>query len=244
MSDKLYIVIPAYNEEANIEQIIVQWHLIVEKVNKESRLVIFNDGSQDKTFKIMKDLERNFPQFVPISKSNSGHGSTCLFAYDYALNCGADYIFQTDSDGQTNPDEFINFWDKRNEFDFIIGYRNKRQDGSSRVIVTKTLKIILWLIFGTHVKDCNTPFRLMNAKQLKVFLQLIPKDFFLSNAIISMLVVKYGVSHIWLPITFKPRQGGINSINIKRIIKIGFKAILDFYKLKSSLKKYDIKNAN
>ena len=232
MSNKLYIVMPAYNEEANIEEIVKQWHTVVEKTGSNSRLVIFNDGSTDNTYEIMQCLKDKYSQFVPVDKPNSGHGSTCIFAYNFGINSNADYIFQTDSDGQTNPAEFWQFWEKRNDFDFIIGYRIKRQDGYSRIVVTKTLKLLVWLIFGEKIKDCNTPFRLMNAKKLKPILEIIPDDFFLSNVIISMLVVKRKEKHLWLPISFKPRQGGINSINLKRIFKIGYKAIADFYTIK------------
>ncbi len=46
----------------------------------------------------------------------------------------------------------------------VIGYRNKRQDGCSRVFVTKVLKLVIWICFGVKVTDANTPFRLMNAE--------------------------------------------------------------------------------
>lgn len=232
MRDKLYIVMPAYNEEANIEETIKNWHLVVEKIAHDSRLVIFNDGSKDDTYNIMLRLRDKYPLFIPIDKPNSGHGATCIYAYNYCINANADYIFQTDSDGQTNPEEFWQFWEKRNEYDFVIGFRNKRQDGFSRIVVSRTLKSLVWLIFGENVSDPNTPFRLMCTKKLRPILGNIPGDFFLSNVVISMFVVKRKERYLWLPISFQPRQGGTNSINLKRIVKIGFNAIGDFYSIK------------
>jgi dolichol-phosphate mannosyltransferase len=228
---------PAYNEEANIESVISQWHPVVEKLNNGSKLLIVNDGSKDNTYKILLDLQKKYPLLISIDKLNSGHGASCLYAYRKAIEAEADYIFQTDSDGQTNPDEIWQFWENRNNYDFIIGYRKKRQDGFIRTVVTRTLKLLVWQIFGENVKDPNTPFRLMNADKLKPILEIIPEDFFLSNVIISMLVVKRKEKHLWLPISFKPRQGGINSINLKRIIKIGYKAIADFYYIKRKMNK-------
>lgn len=235
MSDKLYIVIPAYNEEANIESVINQWHAIIEKTGIDSRLIIVNDGSKDKTFEIMQALAKKYAQFIPLTKSNSGHGASCLFAYQYALNVNADYIFQTDSDGQTNPDEFWQFWEKRNNFDFIIGKRDNRQDGFDRVIVTNVLRLTIYLIFGERITDANTPFRLMKSERLTPILKIIPENFFLSNVVISTIAVKWKESCIWLPITFKPRQGGLNSINLTKIFKIGLKAIRDFRMIKKLL---------
>jgi dolichol-phosphate mannosyltransferase len=235
MSDKLYIVMPAYNEAENIEEVVKQWYPVIEKTGLDSRLIIFNDGSRDNTFELMESLGQKYSQFIPVNKPNSGHGSTCLFAYNYAIDNDADFIFQTDSDLQTNPEEFWQFWEKRCDYDFIIGYRKNRKDGFSRIVVTKTLKFLVWLMFGEQVRDCNTPFRLMNTKKLKPILKIIPADFFLSNVIISMLVIKRKEKHLWLPITFKPRQGGVNYINYKRIVKIGYKAIADFQNIKKKL---------
>ncbi len=62
-------------------------------------------------------------------------GAKVIALYNYALSRGADYIFQTDSDGQTNEDEFEAFWDMRDEFDVILGYRYIRGDGKSRAFM-------------------------------------------------------------------------------------------------------------
>jgi glycosyltransferase involved in cell wall biosynthesis len=223
---------PAYNEESNIRLVIEQWHLVIEKVGLNSRLVIFDDGSKDNTFKIMSEIRQDFPQLIPISKANSGHGDTLLFAYNYCIKANAEYVFQTDSDGQTDPNEFWSFWERRNDYDFIIGYRKKREDGISRKLVAHILKFLVLLNFKTYVKDPNTPFRLMRGDKLRALLSHIPAHFFLSNVILSMLIVKHKEKHLWMPITFKNRQGGINSINLKRIFKIGLNALGDFNKVK------------
>jgi dolichol-phosphate mannosyltransferase len=227
---------PAYNEEANIELVIKQWHSIIERIGNNSSLVIFDDGSRDRTFQTMKKMKMNYKNFYPVTKKNSGHGATCLYAYNYAIQNGADYVFQTDSDGQTNPEEFWKFWELRRDYDFIIGARENRMDGISRIIVTTVLKLTLLFIFRLNIKDANTPFRLMRMIKLKPYLNLIPPDFFLSNVMISTLIVKNSERYKWIPISFKPRQGGVNSINLRKIFRIGIKAIRDFRRIKKSIK--------
>ncbi len=234
--DKLYIVIPAYNEEANIEQVIRDWYSVVEKVGGESRLVIIDDGSKDSTFARMEALAKELPMFIPVTKRNQGHGATVLYGYHYALKAGADYVFQTDSDGQTLPKEFWDFWQKRADYAMVIGHRKGRQDGFSRVFVTKTLKLVCRLCFHVTVTDANTPFRLMEAKTLKENLGLVPKDFNLSNVILSVIYAKKKQPVLYLPITFRPRQGGVNSINLKKIFKIGWQALKDFRTINRCMK--------
>ena len=237
--NKVFFVLPAYNEEENIKNVITQWYPVVKELTDQgcqARLVIANDGSKDNTFKMMKELQSVYPLLEPLDKPNSGHGSTVLYLYRYAIENGCDYVFQTDSDGQTSPDEFWPLWNNRDQADFNIGTRQGRQDGFGRVVVTKVLRFVVWLTFGVWVKDANTPFRLMKVDRLKAVLEYIPQDFFLSNVAISAIAVKKNERIQWFPITFKPRQGGVNSINMKRIMKIGMSAWGDFLRINRSLK--------
>lgn len=234
--ERLYIVIPAYNEEENIEAIIKDWYQIVEKIGNGSKLVIIDDGSKDNTYSILQEFSKQMEHLEAITKANGGHGATVLYGYNYAIEAGADYIFQTDSDGQTLPEEFWDFWKLRNSYDMVIGSRVGREDGASRVLVTKVLKFVLYLCFHVKLTDANTPFRLMESSTLKKYIGLIPKDYNLSNVMVSVIYGKKKLSVKYIPITFRPRQGGVNSINMKRIFPIGIQAVKDFRRMNRSLK--------
>lgn len=235
-----YFVMPAYNEADNIKAAIAQWYPVIEKINGmkdcQAVLAIANDGSKDDTFKIMESVKNEYAFFEPLNKPNGGHGQTVLYLYRHAILNGADYIFQTDSDGQTNPEEFWQMFENRHEYDFQIGHRSNRQDGISRIFVTKVLKIVVWLMFHEWVVDANTPFRLMQKDKLLAIMNVIPQDYFLCNVAITSIAQKWGYKMKFYPITFKPRQGGVNSINFKRIIGIGRKAIADFREINKKAK--------
>ncbi len=233
----LYVVLPAYNEEANIDAVVKEWHPIIEKILNNSKLVVVDDGSTDSTYQKLIELTNNYPHLIALTKPNTGHGSTCLFAYNYSIENNAEFVFQTDSDGQTSAKEFWEFWEKRNDYNFIIGTRFNRKDGLSRLVVANVLKLVIFLMLGIKVKDANTPFRLMKAQSLKDILRHVPKDFFLSNALISMLVVLRKESLQWLPIHFNNRRAGKNSINMMRIFQIGIKSVSEFRNFKRSYKK-------
>ena len=237
--EKVFLVMPAYNEAENVNEVVRMWHPVAERIcneGNECKLVIANDGSKDNTFEILTQLKSEYKHLVPLNKSNSGHGATVLYLYQYAIKENADYIFQTDSDGQTLPEEFWQMWENRHQYDFNIGTRGGRQDGSSRVFVTKTLRFVVWMMFGVWVKDANTPFRLMKKERLQAIMEYIPKDYALANVAVSAIAVKKGEKIAWYPITFRPRQGGTNSINMKRIFKIGWKALGDFRRINKNLK--------
>lgn len=237
MADSLYIVIPAYNEQDNIRQVVKDWYPVVAKYGENSRLVIIDDGSRDKTYEILQELASDKPLLVPLTKENSGHGATVLYGYKYALEHGADYIFQTDSDGQTVPSEFAPFWSTKDKYDIVIGYRNRRRDGLSRIFVTKVLRLVVHLCFREFVLDPNTPYRLMSADTLKENIKYIPDNFFLSNVALAAIYKKKKMKMHFIPITFKARQGGVNSINIPKIIRIGIKSIRDFIVINDRIEK-------
>ena len=233
----LYIVIPAYNESENIENCINDWYKVVEKYNAEgnSRLVIVNDGSKDNTYEQVQKLAESRPLLIAENKKNGGHGSAVLYGYIYAIEHGADYIFQTDSDGQTNPKEFDAFWEQRYEYDGIFGKRLVRGDGKNRAFVEKVVCLLLKIYFGVDVPDANAPFRLMKCDVVKKYLYKMERDYNLPNIMMTTYFAYNKERIAFKEITFMPRVAGVNSINIRKIIKIGWKALGDFRRLKKGM---------
>ena len=122
------------------------------------------------------------------------------------------------------------------EYEAVIGKRIHRGDGMNRILVSKVLQMILLLIFGVYVTDANTPFRLMNKDILGTYIQNIPENYFLTNVMISVQFIYYKRKVLFLPITFQSRQGGRNSINIKRIIGMGWRSVGDFMHMRKVLR--------
>lgn len=235
MGDVLYIVLPAYNEEDNIEAVAKSWYVILDGKVENSQIVIADSGSNDKTHKILTELQKDFPKLVVLSETGRYHGEKLIALYDYAIKSGADWIFQTDSDGQTNPDEFEAFWDMRSNYDGIIGMRTVREDGKSRAFVEKVVCLLLKLYFGIKVPDANAPFRLMKAEILKKYLYKMDANYNLPNIMLTTYFTYYNEKITFKEISFKPRQGGVNSINLPKIIKIGWKALSNFRKFKKGM---------
>ena len=171
--DILYIIVPAYNESENIKKLIDGWYPVVQSHDGggKSRLVVINDGSKDNTYEILQKCAQTRPSLQPLTKENGGHGPTLIYGYRYAIKNQADYIFQTDSDGQTLPEEFEDFWEKRKVYDAVLGNRPDRQDGASRKFVESTLRLILKLVFGVSVPDANAPFRLMKRELVEKYIR-------------------------------------------------------------------------
>lgn len=233
--DTLYVVMPAYNEKDNIEEVVTSWYPVLEGKSPDSRLVIADSGSTDDTHGILLNLKETYPQLEILSDTGKYHGPKVIALYDHAIKNGADYIFQTDSDGQTLPEEFDAFWQLRNGYKGIFGHRVVRGDGKSRAFVEKVVCFLLKCYFHVKVPDANAPFRLMNAKTVAKYLPKLDKDYNLPNIMMTTYFAYYKEEMTFKEVTFRPRQGGKNSINIRKIVKIGWKALKDFRKLKKAM---------
>lgn len=237
MKKSLYIVMPAYNEEENIEQVIKAWYPLIEEEDRAdtSRLVVADSGSSDRTHKILMELQKNYPKLQILADTEKQHGPKVLALYNYAIAQGADYIFQTDSDGQTDPMEFENFWKMTEEYDLIIGNRTARGDGKSRAYVEKVVCLLLRIYFGVKVPDANAPFRLMKADIVNKYINRMPDDYNIPNIMFTTYFKYYDEKMLFKEISFRPRQTGNNSINIPRIMEIGWKALGDFRRFKREM---------
>jgi glycosyltransferase involved in cell wall biosynthesis len=234
--DTLYIVMPAYNEAATIAQVAREWHTVLTACGgPASRLLILDDGSTDQTWAILCDLQTQLPRLLSRTGPNRGHGPTIRAGYALALEQGADYIFQTDSDGQPEPGEFSCLWRARSRYAAQISRRVHRGDGPARVFVARVLRLCLWLTFGVRVTDANTPFRLLQRDTLAACLPRIPEQAFLTNALMAALLARDRVPVRYVPITFHPRRAGKNTIRLSRIVPVGWRALREFRQVRRQL---------
>lgn len=234
--DSLYVVMPAYNEEKNIEEVVKQWYAILEGKAENSKLVIADSGSTDRTHEILMNLQKEYPKIEILENTEQYHGPKLIALYDYAIKNKCDYIFQTDSDGQTNPDEFADFWNMRKEYSGIFGNRTVRGDGRDRAFVEKVVCFLLRMYFRVKVPDANAPFRLMKTDVVKKYLCKMPYNYNLPNIMLVTYYAYYGEKLFFHEISFQSRQAGVNSINIPKIIKIGWKALGGFHTFRKEMK--------
>lgn len=231
----LYIVMPAYNEEENIKETVTAWYQKLEGKGEASRLALNISGSKDRTREILDELQKIYPKLVVIPDKGDNHGAKVLALYNYAIKHGADYIFQTDSDGQTDPAEFDAFWEIREQYDGIFGNRTVRGDGKSRAFIENAVCSLLRLYFGVKIPDANAPFRLMRTDILNKHLYRLDPDFLLANVMIVTFFVYFKEKTTFRVITFKPREKGTNTLNLLKIAKIGLHALGDFWKLRKAI---------
>ena len=129
--DSLYIVMQAYNEEENIEETVRNWYPLLEGKSDDSKLVIADSGSTDETHERLQTLQAGrYPKLRILEGTAREHGPKLMALYREALRNGADLIFQTDSDNQTDPADYPAFRTAIEGSSAVIGVRRQRGDGA------------------------------------------------------------------------------------------------------------------
>lgn len=110
----LIILIPAYNEEKNIEN-------VIKKFKKYSEVLVIDDNSEDTTYKIAKKNAN----YIIKNKKNYGYDKALRIGIKYIIeNIKKKFIISVDGDGQHNPSSLRRFLIKIKNYDIIVGKRN------------------------------------------------------------------------------------------------------------------------
>lgn len=229
---------PAYNEEEVIDLVVEQWTSLLtrEFPNDETRLIVVNDGSRDRTGELLDQLKPRYPQLVVVHQKNGGHGNAVVNGYQQAVALNSEYVFQTDSDDQFVTEDFRKLWAKRFDSPFILGYREERYDAFARLIITRILRFSIALIYGTYIMDSNIPFRLIRGTFLRKLLEQLPVPTpFAPNIFLAVMAKKAGYDTFDIPITHKERLTGTVSILRWKLLTVCFQSFKELARFRLDL---------
>lgn len=226
---ELAIVMPVYNEEEILENVINDWTNVFEGLDIDFEILAYNDGSKDKSLEILRKNAENNSRLIVRDKKNSGHGPTILQGY---RDCAENYewIFQTDSDNELGTEGFVELWKNRCDYDFLIGKRFYKNRDASRKIISNVAKIITRILCGKGVSDVNCPYRLMKTSVFKDLFLKIESDTFSPNIIVSGFVNRNNIKFFEIPVEWKNRSTGTVSIQKMKLFKSAAKAFFQTIK--------------
>ena len=220
---RVLIIIPAYNEEKNIETVVKN----LETNFPEYDYVVINDCSTDSTLQI---LEKNHFNYVSLPH-NLGIGGAVQTGYMYARDYGYDIAIQLDGDGQHDPAYIkdIILPIENGEAEYVIGSRFIEHEGfqssSTRRMGINILSGWIKMLCGKKVFDVTSGFRAVNRSCILHFASDYPQDYPEPKAIID--AVLHGVRITEVPVVMKERLGGESSITLWRSVYYMIKVSLD-----------------
>ena len=244
---KICFVLPTYNEEENIENIIQQ--ILKEEKNQSKHtfsILVVDDNSTDETQTIVQRYISLNSKVHLVTGQKKGLGDAYKRGFKFALNdLKADLIFQMDSDGQHDASlipDFVSYIEEGK--DVVIGSRfidgGTTPDFSfTRLLMSKVGNLLVRYVGGvTQVKDCTSGYRAIRASYLKEldFSYLSTRGYSFQSSLICDLAWR-GADISEIPIEFSSRQGGDSKLALRdqiefllNIPRLGFRNLEDFMK--------------
>ncbi len=238
---KALVIIPTYNEIENIQAMV---HKVMSLPSRLELLVV-DDNSPDGTGKQVQLLQQEYPNRLHLlsRKGKEGLGKAYIAGFEWALDHGADYIFEMDCDFSHNPEDLERLLEAcRNQgADLAIGSRyvtgvNVVNWPIGRVLMSYYASVYVRLITGLNVRDATAGFKCYRRKVLEsIRLDRIRFKGYAFQIELKYIAWKLGFSLKEVPIIFTDRQKGSSKIS-GGIIK---EAVWGVIALKfSNIKKY------
>lgn len=218
---KTFIVISTYNESENVRPLIEQiFHFA-----PLCEVVVVDDNSPDGTWKIVKEMSAQNPRVHLIHRTaERGRGSAGIAGFKYALQQGAELIFEMDADFSHNPVYLPVFLHAAERFDVVSGARfiqggDDTDRGNIRRLITYFANVYIRTVLGLKLRDCSSGYRCFRAEVLENM--GLPTMVSIGPSIVQETLLRacqMGYKILEIPIAFKDRRQGSTKLTYKHLI--------------------------
>lgn len=220
---RVLVIIPAYNEEANIAA-------VAKRVRDAGYdYLVVNDGSMDRTEDVCQEHHLNYVS-LPV---NMGIGGAVQTGHLYAYENGYDVDIQVDGDGQHDISYAPRLIEQiENGADLVIGSRFVSQsEGFQSTVLRragiKWLEKCIHYVTGLTITDSTSGFRASGKAAIALFAQSYPADYPEPESIVS--AYRHGLDVVEVPVSMRERQGGKSSINAVKSVYYMIKVSLAIF---------------
>ncbi|MDD4387386.1 MAG: glycosyltransferase family 2 protein [Clostridia bacterium] len=209
---KTLIIIPAYNEQDAIKQVIENIKLNIDNTN--TNICVINDGSTDNTLNILSKIK---DIIVLDLIQNLGIGGAVQAGYVYAFKNDYDIAIQIDGDGQHNPIYIKDMIKKLDEeqLDMLIGSRfcekTKYRQTFMRMFGINIISFMIKLLSGNRIYDPTSGYRVVNKEVIQLFAKSYPYDYPEPSTNLQLKLMKKNILEV--PVEMNLRETGKSSIH-------------------------------
>ena len=207
----LLVIVPAYNEAANIGRVIAD----LKSLEFDPDILVVNDGSRDATYEAAKATRKALVVNLP---NNLGIGGAVQTGFKWANRCGYEIAVQFDGDGQHIAAEIPKLLDALNKQSagMVIGSRFIEKHAGYRSTFTRRLGIKVFmavnsLLIGQTITDNTSGFRAYNRRAIEFLARYYPVDYPEPEAVILLGKNNFTIAEI--PADMQERQSGGSSIH-------------------------------
>jgi len=216
------VVIPVYNEESNLEELIKRLYETLSSVGRPFEMIFVNDGSTDSSWEILTRFAYRIPEMVIIDlKRNYGQHAAIFAGFEHARG---DIIITMDADLQNPPEEIPKLISTMEEgFDMVGTVRIHRKDTFFRRVASRLINLFTAKITGVTLHDYGCMLRAYRKEVVKQMCQHREISTF-----IPALATLYSRTITEIPVKHEPRKKGKSKYNIFKLISLQFDLITSF----------------
>jgi dolichol-phosphate mannosyltransferase len=227
------IVIPVFNEEANIKPLGAELREVLDGLGKSYEIIFVDDGSGDRSFAILKEAASNDSR-IRVIRFKRNTGQTAAFDAGFKAARG-DIVVTMDADLQNDPHDIPHLLEKIGEFDVVCGWRQKRKDPWIKIVSSKIANFVRNMLSQEEIVDTGC--------SLKAFRKECLQNVKLFNGMhrfLPTLAKMEGFSVTQVKVNHRPRRFGTTKYNIRNRMVRAFADLLAVRWMKKRHLDYEI----
>jgi dolichol-phosphate mannosyltransferase len=225
-----WLVLPTYNEAPNLEPFVRAVLPELASAAPEHHVLVVDDSSPDGTGEIADRLATEFPQVEVLHRrAKEGLGRAYLAGFAYALDAGADFVLEMDSDFSHDPKDLPRLLEAAKDADLVLGSRYVEGGavtdwGLTRRIVSRGGSAYARHVLGIPVRDLTGGFKCFRRKVLETIdLGSIHTGGYGFQIELTYRAIQAGFRVVEVPIVFRDRQAGVSKMSARIAVEAVWK---------------------
>jgi glycosyltransferase involved in cell wall biosynthesis len=212
---KISVVLPAYNEEDNIERQVRSVDEVLAAMHFDDyEVVVVDDGSRDATRAVCEALRESVPKLrLLVHEVNQGYAAALRTGFTSAA---MPLVFYTDADNQFDVRELKNLLPGIDDYDIVCGFRIYRFDPFSRLVLSWGYNLLVRLLFQIRVRDVDCAFKLFR-REVFDRINIESKKFFVDTEILAK-ASRLGLKMTEIGVRHYPRTAGESTVRPSHVI--------------------------
>jgi glycosyltransferase involved in cell wall biosynthesis len=228
------VVIPAYNEEDNLEPLLAELQPVMRSLPDPHEVIVVDDGSTDATPARLRALRERHPELQVLTLARN-RGQSAAFAAGFAAARG-EVIITLDADLQNDPADIPRLLAQLDRYSVVCGVRRRRRDNAIRRVSSRFANAVRRAVIGDGITDTGCSLKVFPAASAR---RVVPFDGM--HRFLPALLQWQGCPVTEVAVTHRPRRAGASKYNVRNRALRTFLDLLAVRWLKARWLRYEVK---